>query len=108
MISANCVAERDRGKGLPVLSARQFIGAATTALPLIAGAFLLALAAGNARAQGAAPACDAAGEIALLASPCAPWKGARLRVMLVTEKPLLGEPSDTGPYDSVAAHPWER
>jgi hypothetical protein len=53
MISANCVAERDRGKGLPVLSARQFI-AATTALSLITGAFLLALAAGNARAQGSA------------------------------------------------------
>jgi hypothetical protein len=41
MISANCVAGRDRGKGLPVLSARQFIGAATTALSLITGAFLL-------------------------------------------------------------------
>ena len=65
MISANCVARRDRGKGLPVLSARQLIGAATTALSLITGAFLLALAAGNARAQGSAPACDAAGEIAL-------------------------------------------
>ena len=52
---------------MPVLSARQFIGAGTTALSLIAGAFLLALAAGNARAQGSAP-CDAAGEIALLPS----------------------------------------
>src|SRR5215467_13125212 len=89
MISANCVAERDRGKGLPVLSARQFIGAATTALSLITGAFLLALAAGNARAQGSASVCD--GEIALLPSPWAPWKGAPLRVMLVTEKPLEGE-----------------
>ena len=29
MIAANCVAGRDRGKGLPVLSARQFIGAAS-------------------------------------------------------------------------------
>ena len=86
MISVNCVAGRDRGKGLPVLSARQLIGAATTALSLVTGAFLLALAAGNARAQGSAPACDAAGEIALLPSPWAPWKGAPLRVMLVTEK----------------------
>jgi hypothetical protein len=103
MISANCVAERDRGKGLPVLSARQFIGDATTALLLITGAFLLALAAGNARAQGSAtPACDAAGEIALLPSPWAPWKGAPLRVMLVTEKPLQGELSLTGPDGSVA------
>src|SRR6266567_5967530 len=103
MISANCVAGRDRGKGLPVLSARQFIGAATTALSLITGAFLLALAAGNARAQGSAPACDAADEIALLPSPWAPWKGAPLRVMLVTEKPLQGELSLTGPDGSVAA-----
>src|SRR5258706_466614 len=55
MISANCVAGRDRGNGSPVLSARQFIGAATTALSLITGAFLLALAAGDgpARDQGA-------------------------------------------------------
>ena len=108
MISANCVAGRDRGKGLPVLSARQFIGAATTALSLITGAFLLALAAGNARAQGSAPACDAAGEIAVLPSPWAPWKGAPLRVMLVTEKPLQGELSLTGPDGSVAATSRER
>ena len=70
---------------MPVLLARQFIGAATTALSLIAGAFLPALAAGNVQAQASAPVCDAAGEIALLPSPWAPWKGAPLRVMLVTE-----------------------
>ena len=91
-----------------MLSACQFIGAATTALSLITGAFLLALAAGNARAQGSASACDAAGEIALLPSPWAPWKGAPLRVMLVTEKPLQGELSLTGPDGSVAATSRER
>ena len=63
-----------------MLSTRQFIGAATTALSLITGAFLLALAAGDARAQSSASECDAAGEIALLPSPWAPWKGAPLRV----------------------------
>ena len=92
-----------------MLSARQFIGAATTALSLVGGAFLLALA-GHARAQGSPPACDAAGEIAVLPSPWAPWKGAPLRVMLVTEKPLRGELSLTGPDGSVAATlagaPW--
>src|SRR3981189_2695665 len=108
MISVNCVAGRDRGKGLPVLSARQLIGAATTALSLVTGAFLLALAAGKARAPGSAPACDAAGEIALLPSPWSPWKGAPLRVMLVTEKPLQGELSLTGPDGSVAAVSRER
>ncbi len=91
-----------------MLSVRQLIGAATTALSLIAGAFLLALAAGNARAQSSAPACDATGEIALLPSPWAPWKGAPLRVMLVTEKPLQGEFSLTGPDGSVAATSRDR
>ena len=66
-----------------MLLARQFIGATTTALSLITAAFFPALAVVNARAQGSAPACDAAGEIALLPSPWAPWKGAPLRVMLV-------------------------
>jgi hypothetical protein len=108
MIAANCVAERDRGKGLPVLSARQFIGAATTAFSLITGASLLALAVGNARAQGSAPPCDAAGETAVLASPWAPWKGAPLGVMLVTEKPIQAELSLTGPDGSVAATSRER
>ncbi|MGA8560897.1 MAG: hypothetical protein WB685_15920, partial [Pseudolabrys sp.] len=40
MISADGVPGHDMGKGLPVLSARQLFGAATTALSLIAGAFL--------------------------------------------------------------------
>jgi hypothetical protein len=91
-----------------MLSARQFIAAVTTALSLITGTFLLALAAANARAKGSAPACDAAGEIALLPSPWAPWKGAPLRVMLVTEKPLQGELSLTGLDGSVAATSRER
>ena len=60
-------------------------------MSLIIAAFLLALAAGTAQAQGSAPACDAAGEIAVLPSRWAPWKGAPLRVMLVTEKPLQRE-----------------
>ena len=38
----------------------------------------------------------------------APWKGAPLRVMLVTEKPLQGELSLTGPDGSVAATSRER
>src|SRR5258707_14140281 len=75
MISANCVAERDRSKGLPVLLARQFIGAATTALSLITGAFLLALAAGHPQAQGPAPVWEAAGPETLQALPDGAWKG---------------------------------
>jgi hypothetical protein len=108
MISAKGVAGHDWGRGLPVLLARQFIGAATTALSLITGGFLPALAAGNAQAQGSAPVCDAAGEIAILASPWTPWKGSLLRVMLVTEKPLEGELSLTGPDGTVSATSRER
>src|SRR6516165_6656826 len=108
MISTKGVARYDWGRGLPVLLARQFIGGATTALSLIAGGFFPALAAVNAQAQGSAPVCDAAGEIALLPSPWAPWKGAPLRVMLVIEKPLQGEFSLTGPDGSVAATSRER
>src|SRR5260370_30701812 len=69
--SANCVAERDRGQGIAMFSARQFIGAATTALLLITGAFLLALAAGNAPGQGSAPPRDAAGRGRPLPPPLA-------------------------------------
>src|SRR5262249_58218966 len=96
------------GRECPVFGAGQCMGAATTALALIPGTSLLARAGGNARAQGWVPACDAAGEIALLPSPWAPWKGAPLRVMLVTEKPLEAELSLTGPDGSVAATSRER
>src|SRR5215471_3708329 len=56
-----CRPTRQGTRGLPVLLARQFIGAATTALSLIAGAFLPALAASNVQTQASAPVCDAAG-----------------------------------------------
>src|SRR5262249_46864757 len=62
-------ARQGRGKGLPALSARRLIVAAMTALSLITGAFLLALAAGDARAPGSAPPCDAAGGDPLPAPP---------------------------------------
>src|SRR6266567_4718001 len=81
MIFSQLCRRAREGQGIAMFSARQFIGAATTALSFITGAFLLALAAGNARAQGSASVCDAAGEIAVLPSPWAPWKGAPLRVI---------------------------
>jgi hypothetical protein len=108
MISINCLAEHDGAGGVPPLLVRQFIRATAIALSLITVAFLPALAPGTAQAQGSAPACDAAGEIAVLPSPWAPWKGAPLRVMLVSEKPLQGELSLTGPDGSVAATSRER
>ena len=71
---------------------------------LIAGAVSgLLLSAGAARAQ--AP-CEQG--IAVLPAPIAPWKGAPLRVLFVSEKPLDGELSLTGPDGGVAAKSAER
>lgn len=67
---------------------------------LIAGAFF---APGNVHAQGAAAdACSHPG-ISILPTPLAPWSGAPLRVLFVSEKPLRGELSLIAPDGSVAA-----
>jgi hypothetical protein len=71
-------------------------------LLLIAGACAaLILSGADARAQGSA-GCDDAG-IAMLPSPITPWKGAPLRVIFTSEKPLDGELSLIAPDGSVAA-----
>ena len=63
-----------------------------TACAVIAGG-LLVLPSTGARAQNAsqASACDEAVGLAVLPTPVAPWTGAPLRVMFVTEKPLGGQ-----------------
>ena len=77
--------------------------AAAKALLLTAGAlFVLALSAGDSRA--AAPgSCEDVAELAVLPSPIAPWKGAPLRVVFATEKPLEGELSLIAPDGKAAA-----
>jgi hypothetical protein len=76
---------------------------------LIAGAFVVALfPAADAQAQGAAGTCADAAELAVLASPITPWKGAPLRVLLAAEKPLEGELSLIAPDGKVAAKSRER
>jgi len=70
-----------------------------------AAAFLLMAAAVDARAQGAG--CDEA-DIAVLPSPIAPWRGAPLRVLFTSEKPLDGELSLIAPGGSVAARSQQR
>src|SRR5260370_34548593 len=97
MISANRVAGRPRGNGSPVLSARQFIGAATTALSLITGAFLLALAAGHARAPGPARACGAGGEVGRLPPPGGPRGGRPPRGIVGSAKSARRQGSFEGP-----------
>src|SRR5262249_38109314 len=63
---------------------------------------------GSAGAKGAAPRGEGAGEIALVPARWARGKGAPLRVMLVTEKPLKGDFWRTGPEGGVAPPSRER
>jgi hypothetical protein len=59
-------------------------------------------------AEAASGPCEQATEFSILPSPFAPWKGAPLRVMIVTEKPLQGVMSLVAPDGSVAAKSSER
>ena len=72
--------------------ARWFAVAATALLP----------AAGVSPAVAASAACADTADLTVLPSPIAPWKGAPLRVMVVTEKPLGGALSLIAPDGSVA------
>ncbi|WP_213771432.1 hypothetical protein [Bradyrhizobium sp. dw_78] len=83
--------------------------AAATALLLIAGgcSFLLLSTAGS-PAEAASAACADAPELTFLPSPLAPWKGAPLRVMVVTENPVEGVLSLTAPDGGVAAKSSDR
>ena len=91
--------------------ARQVIVSVTALLP-VAWAFLLLLSIPprDAQAQSSTPAsaCEEVSGIEVLASPVAPWKGAPLRVVFTSEKPLEGELSLIGPQGSVAAKSRER
>ncbi|WP_439926066.1 hypothetical protein [Nitrobacter sp. JJSN] len=59
-------------------------------------------------AEAASGPCEQATGFSILPSPLAPWKGAPLRVMIVTEKPLQGVISLVAPDGSVAAKSSER
>jgi hypothetical protein len=80
-----------------------------TAIALSVGGAFFALVTGmsGARADERA-ACGDAREIAVLASPLAPWKGAPLRTTFATDDPVDGELSLIAPDGSVAAKSSER
>jgi len=60
-------------------------------------------------AEAASGPCAEAAEFLVLPSPLAPWKGAPLRVMIVTERPLVeGVISLVAPDGSVAANSSDR
>jgi hypothetical protein len=76
---------------------------------LIAGAFLFVLGSGtDSRAAGSPGACEDAAELAFLASPIAPWKGAPLRVVFAAEKPFEGEIRLIAPDGNIAAQSRQR
>jgi hypothetical protein len=84
---------------LPERQSKAAIGALLIACALVT----LLLPQTRARAEDAAPVCDEFG-LALLSSPSAPWKGAPLRVIIATEKPLAGELALIAPTGKIAAH----
>jgi hypothetical protein len=59
-------------------------------------------------ARAAAGDCGDAAELQVLPSPLAPWKGAPLRIMVVTEKPLEGVLSLIAPDGKVAVKSPDR
>ncbi len=73
---------------------------------LIAGACIAMLASPSQVLAQAA--CQDSADIAVLASPVAPWRGAPLRVLISSEKPFDGEFSLVAPDGTVAAKSRER
>src|SRR5690242_17557802 len=67
--------------------------------------FILAIT--GQQAEAASDACAQAG-LQLMPSPFSPWKGAPLRLLAVSEKPLDGTISLTGPDGSVVAKSSDR
>jgi len=94
-----------------VVPARRFAAAAAALIPIAGAVFVLSFSAAVTRAQNAQTAsngCEDAADVAVLASPVAPWKGAPLRVLFAVEKPLDGELSLIGPNGKVAVKSGER
>ena len=79
--------------------------AAIAALPIAFA--LVTLLFPQARAEDATPICDEFG-LALLSSPVFPHKGAPLRVVFATEKPLAGELQLIAPSGKVASQSSDR
>src|SRR5262249_43007602 len=105
-------------KGIIQMLFARRLTVAATAGSLIAGGFFVSLlsngeaqaqtAAGSHQAQAAGSACQDALELTVMPSPNAPWKGAPLRVMAVTENPVAGTFSLIAPDGSVAVKSAER
>ena len=93
--------------GVPLLLTRRFVAAAPALLAASAFSIFL-FSVRDSQAQSSPGTCDEAADLAVLASPIAPWKGAPLRVVFAVEKPLQGEFSLIGPDGKVAAKSGDR
>jgi hypothetical protein len=80
--------------------------AARAAILLAAGAFLAPVT--HARATDTAEGCKETADVAVLASPLVPWKGAPLRVVFSAEQALEGELQLIAPDGTVAAKSAQR
>src|SRR6188472_353405 len=101
-----CGPRDNSGQGARLLPPRRT--PAATAASLAATALsVFVFSAATAQAQGRSGACEES-SLAVLASPAAPWKGAPLRVVFTSEKPLNGELSLVAPDGSVAAKSRQR
>jgi hypothetical protein len=69
---------------------------------------LLLLSTAESPAAAASDSCANPAEVTVLPSPQAPWTGAPLRVMLVSEKPVEGQLSLIAPEGSVAVKSSDR
>jgi hypothetical protein len=85
-----------------VVRKRRFGSAAATTLLMAGGIFGALWPAADARAQDALGVCEDAAEIAVMPAPAAPWRGAPLRVIVASEKPIDGELALIAPDGSVA------
>jgi len=96
------------GKVDPMLLTRRFAAAARTSLPVAGACLALLLFATGAQAQAPSAACADAAGVTVLPAPLAPWQGAPLRVLVVSEKPIDGELALIAPNGSVAASSRDR
>ena len=87
---------------------RRFFGIARAILPIAIAFLSLVVPAADAQAKDAADECEGAIGLSVLASPVAPWKGAPLRVIFTSEKPITAEFSLSGPDGAVAVKSSER
>jgi len=84
-----------------LLKARRSAAAATASLLTAGAIFALLCSITPSQAKTGSGACEEA-DVAFLASPVAPWKGAPLRVLFAAEKPVEGELTLIGPDGRVA------